>query len=87
MVSHLGHHIQKKKGQFKYCATFNLKESINYPSTMMSQIQCTIIEVKGWQQEDWPKSPAEEAIKTAEKCPIKNYPLLHNCDLLLLSSI
>lgn len=38
---------------------------------MMSQIQCTIIEVKGWQQEDWPKSPAEEAIKTAEKCPIK----------------
>ena len=40
----------------------------------MSQIQCTIIEVKGWQQEDWPKSPAEEAIKTAEKCRIKNYP-------------
>ena len=50
----------------------------------MSQIQCTIIEVKGWQQEDWPKSPAKEAIKTAEKCPIKNYPLLLNCDLLSL---
>ena len=54
---------------------------------MMSQIQCTIIEVKGWQQEDWPKSPAEEAIKTAAKGPIKNYPLLHICDLLLLAYI
>ena len=51
---------------------------------MMSQIQCTIIEVKGWQQEDWPKSPAKEAIKTAEKCPIKNYPLLLNWHIIII---